>query len=299
MNDEELLWELAGMEPHEVTEAGTAGAVRELPVSVLEEYRSGQLPVRESERVEAALIASRSERRRLEALAGIRILAPASVRRRLFGHDAGSLARASRRRLAWRAAPWRIAAAASIGLLALLVFWQAVQRDLLPWNLRGAAARPLPEYRIEITGAASLRSLSGTSGAAGSSGEAAGSSPEALPDTVVRLAVLPETAPSTVVELGVYRREGEYLLLVPSEEILSFESQRGAWTLELTARSLVGESRGVHSFYLAVTEPGQLRDTVSVTGAADPVVALRAACGGRVFERNLTIVDREPEDEPH
>src|SRR4029453_12711887 len=105
MDGEELLWELAGLEVPDVAGAGLDGAGRALPESALQGYRSGLMSAPESDRVEAALIASRSERRRLEALAGVQVLAPASVRRRLFGDAGGSVARPAR--AGWRDAPWR------------------------------------------------------------------------------------------------------------------------------------------------------------------------------------------------
>src|SRR5262245_64173434 len=103
-------------------ERGAAGIGRELSEAALQSYRSGRMADPETDRVEAALIASRGGRRRLEALAGVRIQAPDSVRRRLFG-DAG--VSVERRPREGRRAPWRILAAASVALLAVLFLWQA------------------------------------------------------------------------------------------------------------------------------------------------------------------------------
>src|SRR5262249_62064170 len=112
MDGEELLWELAGMEA-EWEGADAVGAGRELPEAALEEYRSGGMAAQESDRLEAALIGSRRERRRLEALAGVHLPAPASVRRRLFGDAVGAVEdrpRVGRRGAGWSVAWARVAA---------------------------------------------------------------------------------------------------------------------------------------------------------------------------------------------
>src|SRR5262249_11713836 len=139
MDGEELLWELAGMEA-EWEGADVVGAGRELPEAALEEYRSGGMAAPESNRLEAALIGSRRERRRLEALAGVHLPAPASVRRRLFGDAGGAVE--DRPRVGRREARWYLpvaASAAAIAVLGLVGLWQAGERGALP----GIHPRPL------------------------------------------------------------------------------------------------------------------------------------------------------------
>jgi hypothetical protein len=288
MDGEELLWELAGLEA-EVDRGGAAGIGSELPESALVVYRSGRMPRPESDRVEAALIASLNERRRLEALAGVRIPAPVSVRRRLFG-DAGGAVEA-RSRGGWGKARWRLLAAAAVGVLAVVGLWQAGERGLLPGIRRGVAARPvLPAYHVSLVGTAALRSLPEGSTGGGQTGVF-----ETRPETVVEISVLPETAPSIPVTFGLYRRvEGkERLRRVPDAEIDVLEENRGAARIRLRASSLVGEAPGTRSFFIVVTEPGALRDELSVTGASSAAEALQAACGGRVYERTITLAGRE------
>jgi hypothetical protein len=289
MDSEELLWELAGLEA-EVDRGGAAGIGSELPESALAVYRSGRMPGPESDRVEAALIASGNERRRLEALAGVRIPAPASVRRRLFGDASGAVE--VRSRGGWRRPRWRLLAAAAVGVLAVVGLWQAGERGLLPGIRRGVATRPvLPAYHVSLVGTAALRSLPEGSTGGGQTGVS-----ETRPETVVEISVLPETAPSSPVTFGLYRRvEGKgRLRRVPDAEIDTLEENRGAARIRLRASSLVGEAPGTRSFFIVVTEPGALRDELSVTDASSEAEALQAACGGRVYERTLTIGGREP-----
>jgi hypothetical protein len=220
------------------------------PDAVLAAYRSGALPPGETTRIEWRLAGSRRGRARLAELAGIKLEVPAARRLRRT-----------------RLAAALLAAAASIGIAALLIVGRG--RPEVP------ATRPIPEFELRVEGLASARGVPGEA--------------RAYASQRVRVLVEPRGDAVSGLTFAAYRLDANGLTRLEEPREIGVVVERGSATLTAEAGRLVGPAAGTRSFFVVAARaapPGRL----AAPGAAAEA-ALSEATGGRVYQVSLTIVD--------
>ncbi len=224
-------------------------------------YRRGELGAAARNRIEAQLVASRSARQLLVALATSEAAAPSPrVRRAVLAAAAGQ-SPAAPRRVGLRALRG-LALAASLVLAVASGWW---------WLSHLQGHGPLPDFTVEAHGIATHRG--GSEGAVDGAGEPA----LVRPETELEIFASAERAVRGV-EGGLYVLRGGGLERLPPGPRLRVEEERGALQLTARAADLLGAELqpGEHHVWLALGWQGTLPARVELAPGEDPATALRA-----------------------